>query len=115
MLVSCSDYYSTLKMEAICSSEASVNVQWPRLYIPEDRTLHNHRCENFKSYKCYIVLIAISMRVKSMPRGREGVVGKVDGRLSVAVRGRCGVTYRNSCVCLSIVNPTDVLLPIGGL
>jgi hypothetical protein len=42
---------STLKMEAICSSETSVDTQrTTRRYIPEDDTLHNHRCENLKSY-----------------------------------------------------------------
>jgi hypothetical protein len=38
-------------MEAICSSEMFVDIQritWN--YIPEDSTLHNHRCENLKSY-----------------------------------------------------------------
>jgi hypothetical protein len=50
-LVSCSAYYSTLKMEVACSSEMSVEFQLTtRRYIPEDRTLHNHRCENLKSY-----------------------------------------------------------------
>jgi hypothetical protein len=50
-LVSCSVYSSTLKMEATWSSEASVGFQrTSRHYIPEDRTLHNHRCENLKSY-----------------------------------------------------------------
>jgi hypothetical protein len=52
------DYYqrllsheATLKMEATCSSETSVDFQrTTRCYIPEDRTLHNHRCENLKSY-----------------------------------------------------------------
>jgi hypothetical protein len=38
-------------MEAICSSETSVATkQTTRRHIPEDDTLHNHRCENFKSY-----------------------------------------------------------------
>jgi hypothetical protein len=42
---------SALKMEAICSSETSVDTQrTTRRYIPEDGTLHNHRCENLKSY-----------------------------------------------------------------
>jgi hypothetical protein len=37
-------------MEAICSSETSVDTQRTTLrYIPEDGTLHNHRCENLKS------------------------------------------------------------------
>jgi hypothetical protein len=49
-LVSCSAY-STLKVEMICSSETSVHFQRTiRYYISEDRTLHNHGCENVKSY-----------------------------------------------------------------
>jgi hypothetical protein len=44
--------FSTLKMEAICSSEKSVDTQrTTRQYIPEDGTLHNHRCENLKPYE----------------------------------------------------------------
>jgi hypothetical protein len=40
-------YSSTLKMEAIYSSEASVNFQrTTRRYIPENVTLHNNRYEN---------------------------------------------------------------------
>jgi hypothetical protein len=39
-LVSCSAYASTLNMEAICSSETSVDFQrTTRRYIPEDSTL----------------------------------------------------------------------------
>jgi hypothetical protein len=54
MLVSCSAYSSALKMEAICSSGTSVDSQrTTRGYIPEDGTLHNHRCENRKSYIGY--------------------------------------------------------------
>jgi hypothetical protein len=38
-------------MEAICSSVTSVDFQRPtRRSIPEGSTLHNHRCENLKSY-----------------------------------------------------------------
>jgi hypothetical protein len=51
MLVSCLAYFSTLNMEASCSSETSVDFQLTkRRYIPENRTLHNHRCDNLKSY-----------------------------------------------------------------
>jgi hypothetical protein len=43
-LVSCSAYFSTLKMEAIFPSEMSVDFQRTiRRYIPEESTLHNHR------------------------------------------------------------------------
>jgi hypothetical protein len=45
MLVSCSAYYSALKMEPICSSETSIDFQrTSRRYIPEDsilRTLYS--------------------------------------------------------------------------
>jgi hypothetical protein len=45
------NYSSTLKMEAIRSSETSGATQrTTRRHIPEDDTLHNHRCENLKSY-----------------------------------------------------------------
>jgi hypothetical protein len=38
-------------MEAICSSETLVATQQTiQCYRPEDDTLHNHRCENLKSY-----------------------------------------------------------------
>jgi hypothetical protein len=37
-------------MEAIRSSETSVNSGFTQRYIPEDNILHNDRCENLKSY-----------------------------------------------------------------
>jgi hypothetical protein len=39
-----------LKMEAIRSSETSVNKISTRRHIPEDGILHSHRHENLKSY-----------------------------------------------------------------
>jgi hypothetical protein len=42
-------------MEAICSSKPSVETRrttWR--HIPEDDTLHNHRCENLKSYTAIV-------------------------------------------------------------
>jgi hypothetical protein len=42
---------STLKMEAICSSETAVETQrTTRRHIPEDNAFNIHRCENLKSY-----------------------------------------------------------------
>jgi hypothetical protein len=50
-LVSCSAYSSTLKLEAIYSSESSVDFQrTTRRYMPADGTLPNQRRENLKSY-----------------------------------------------------------------
>jgi hypothetical protein len=41
----------TVKMEGISSSETSVtSQQTTRRHIPEEPTLHNHCCENLKSY-----------------------------------------------------------------
>jgi hypothetical protein len=49
-LISCLAYASNLKIEATCSSETSVDFErTTRRYIPEDKTLHNHRCENLVS------------------------------------------------------------------
>jgi hypothetical protein len=45
-------------MEAIFSSETSVDFQQiARRYIPEDSTLHNHRCDNLKlSFFIFVLL-----------------------------------------------------------
>jgi hypothetical protein len=44
-------FSSALKMEAIYSSETSVaSQQTTRRHIPEDDALHNHCCDNPKSY-----------------------------------------------------------------
>jgi hypothetical protein len=43
--------FSTLKMEAIPSSESSVHTRSTRHHIPEDGILHSYRCENLKSYQ----------------------------------------------------------------
>jgi hypothetical protein len=49
-LVSCS-VYSTLKIEAICSSETLVAFhRTTRSYTPEDISLHNHRCNILRPY-----------------------------------------------------------------
>jgi hypothetical protein len=51
MLVSCLVYSSILKMGTICSSETLVDVhQTTRRYIIEDKTLHNNRLKNQKSF-----------------------------------------------------------------
>jgi hypothetical protein len=52
VLVSCSAYVSTLKKEAMCSSETTVDFQrTTRRYIPEDSAAHSHRCENLRYYR----------------------------------------------------------------
>jgi hypothetical protein len=50
-LVSCLAYFSTLKMEATCSSKMLVDfLLTTRRYNPENRKLHNHCCTNLKAY-----------------------------------------------------------------
>jgi hypothetical protein len=48
----CLAYSSTLNMEAKCSTEKSVDLQWTtQRYTLEQRTFHNRRCEKLSSYK----------------------------------------------------------------
>jgi hypothetical protein len=52
ILVSRLAYSSTLEMEAICSSERWVHFhRTTKRYIPEDTTLHGHRCDSLESNK----------------------------------------------------------------
>jgi hypothetical protein len=52
-VISC--YSPALKMEAMRSSETSVQTRPTRRYIPADNILHSHRRENFKSYDITLV------------------------------------------------------------
>jgi hypothetical protein len=55
MMVSCLTYSSILKTKAICSSEMSVCFQLTTLcHLPNDKTLHNHRCENFSTNPLFL-------------------------------------------------------------
>jgi hypothetical protein len=68
---------STLKMEATCSSETSGATQrTTRRPIPEDDTLHNHRCENLKSYQT-ILFISTPHGVKRTSKHRRNSVCKI--------------------------------------
>jgi hypothetical protein len=49
------------KPSKICSSETSVDFRRnTRRCIPDDSTLHNHRCENLKSYVVFMEVICSS-------------------------------------------------------
>jgi hypothetical protein len=48
-------------MEAIYSSEMSVDFQWTiRLYNPEDRNIHNDRWEDLKYYEAFQISVQFS-------------------------------------------------------
>jgi hypothetical protein len=55
--------FSTLKMEAIRSSETSVNTRPTQSHFPEDDILHSHRSESLKSYKCIDLTILKTLQV----------------------------------------------------
>jgi hypothetical protein len=51
------------KQAAICSSETSDDTQWTtQRYIPGVDALHNHHCENFKSYNTKVVCFLMKTR-----------------------------------------------------
>jgi hypothetical protein len=59
-------FSSTLKIEAIYSSKTLVaSQQTTRRHIPKDDTLHNHGCENLKSYKEEVVQKLSGMVIKT--------------------------------------------------
>jgi hypothetical protein len=51
---SCLAYFSVLKMEVTCSSETITDLPpATRSYIPKDRIVLNHRCENLKRHTTF--------------------------------------------------------------
>jgi hypothetical protein len=55
-----------LKMEAIRSSETTVNKISTRRHIPEDGILHSHRREKLKSYFLPFVFILFILHIFSL-------------------------------------------------
>jgi hypothetical protein len=73
---------STLKMEAICFSETSVETQrTTRRHVPEDDTLYNHHCEDVKSYilnkldfgnfRCTLNLVEHNPSISKIPPSKD--------------------------------------------
>jgi hypothetical protein len=73
MLVPCLAYSSTVKMEATCSSETSINFHRNTLhYIPDVRILHNYRYENLKYcviFCCFWCFSLVSLFWKNKMKG----------------------------------------------
>jgi hypothetical protein len=66
MMVSLLACSSTWKLEATCLYETSVDFQWTtRRYIPKDRTLHNHRCDDMQSHpffaNCFTTILSVAL------------------------------------------------------
>jgi hypothetical protein len=61
-------YSSTLKIEAVCSSETSVDFKrTTRPYIPEERTVHNHGYENHRFYYSLLFQCRKHVFLRRMP------------------------------------------------
>jgi hypothetical protein len=59
---------STDVSEEHIASETSVYIRRTiRRYIPEDSTLHNHHCENLKTYKSTVAQPATPEKLKLYP------------------------------------------------
>jgi hypothetical protein len=56
-VVSCLDWSTALKIGAIFSSETSGSLQIARNYNSDDRILHGHLCEGFRSKIPYSVTL----------------------------------------------------------
>jgi ribosomal protein L23 len=77
-LASCLTCSSNLKMEAKCSSATLVDYhRTMRCYIPEERTLQNQSCENFKSYEYskFVLHISSAYYVENV---KEEIIFSVD-------------------------------------
>jgi hypothetical protein len=86
-LICCSAYSSIVKMEAVCSSETPVDFQrTTRRYIPEDSTLHIHRCEDLKSY----IMFGLFLQSNSnyMQTRELKLVGEISRRVSMVPKAR---------------------------
>jgi hypothetical protein len=90
---------STLKMEAICSSETSVETQrTTRRHIPEDYTLHNHRCENLKSYIYCLFCFLFFNYAFSTDRGgwcNDDTLDLLSVRISLGTQDRVTAGFRS--------------------
>jgi hypothetical protein len=85
------------KKEATCSSETPVYLQLTiQRYILEDRTLHNHRCENPKSYDS-LNFVALEVIMSDINRSLR----EVFFRLQITVAHDRPVTCC-VCVCMSV-------------
>jgi hypothetical protein len=51
--------FSTLKVEAIGSSEMWVDAKSTQRHIPEDDILHSHRCESLKCFRKIVLILRI--------------------------------------------------------
>jgi hypothetical protein len=82
--------FSTLKMEAICSSGTSVDTHLTtRRYIPEDCTLYNHRCENLRSSSN----VFCSCTVRSQINYERMVTPKFKWPTELAITDRDALTF----------------------
>jgi hypothetical protein len=88
--------FSTLKMEAIRSSETSVHIRSTRRHIPEDGILHSHRRENLISYNIKLDLQeGRSKGVDCIHLAQDGIQGCFEhsNKSSISINDRKFLDY----------------------
>jgi hypothetical protein len=89
-LVSYLAYSSFLKMDAPCSSDASVNFQrTTRRCIPEDRSVCNHRWEDLKPYS--LKLFSEYLLASLMEQGSQEIYAPGSTPGKHAIVGQCWI------------------------
>jgi hypothetical protein len=108
--------FSTLKMEAIRSSETYVHTRSTRRHIPEDGILHSHRCENLKSYTVQEMFVTVRILSAHPTRFRGSVTWRrmtelhgVIFQQSTLHSHRCERMSDTTRFCICTVGKFDIL------
>jgi hypothetical protein len=86
---------------ATCSSQSSVDIQRTTYRdVPEDRNLHNHRCENLKS--CEVLLLCIENYISKVCMFLEGLTPY--NTIHHTISEACVITQKAALFCSQIIS-----------
>jgi hypothetical protein len=109
-LISCLAYSLTLKLGANYSSEMSVDFQWAtRRYSPGDGTLHNHLCENLKSYKTRFYRQQTVQTKIAIPKISSNTQRYFFGKIDYCKQDTPSETFLRDCVHFITTVPHEIL------